>query len=145
MGILDRIRKPKADTTEETKAKKAPAKKKAAAKPAAEAQASEAKVHANTKGNEFSSRHLLRPHVSEKAARLATTGSYVFEVPSSAEKISIKKAVEGLYGVKVVSIRTINTAGKAVTRGRRVSFRADWKKAIVTLKPGQKIDLYEGV
>ncbi len=88
---------------------------------------------------------LVRPHVSEKAAIAADRGMYVFDVPMSAEKVSIKKAVEALYGVKVLSVRTIRHAGKPVYRGKRVSARNAWKKAIVALKPGQKIDLYQGV
>ena len=88
---------------------------------------------------------LVRPHVSEKAAIASDRGTYVFDVPMSAEKVSIKKAVEALYGVKVLSVRTIRHAGKPVYRGKRVSARNAWKKAIVALKPGQKIDLYQGV
>ena len=88
---------------------------------------------------------LRRPHVSEKAARHADSGTYVFDVPVSAEKISIKKAVESLYKVNVTGVRTIRHAGKPVYRGRRAGARQTWKKALVTLKKGQKIDLYEGV
>ncbi|MCA9384403.1 MAG: 50S ribosomal protein L23 [Candidatus Magasanikbacteria bacterium] len=139
MAILDKIRKPKAAvTTEDTKAKRAPAKK---AKSADEgAVASKA-----TQGNALSSRLLRAPRVSEKAARLAEKGTYVFEVAQDAEKISIKRAVESLYGIKVASVRIINVGGKPVKKGRRVSYRSDLKKALVTVKPGQKIDLYEGV
>ncbi|MBM3204482.1 50S ribosomal protein L23 [Candidatus Uhrbacteria bacterium] len=88
---------------------------------------------------------LRRPHVSEKAARLTEAGTYVFDVRVDAEKIAIKKAVESLYKVHVVGIRTIRHAGKPVYRGRRAGARQTWKKALVTLKKGQKIDLYEGV
>lgn len=139
MALLDKIRKPKAAAkTEDTKAKRAPAKK---TEPAAEASV----VSKASKGNDLSSRLLRAPRVSEKAARLAEKGTYVFEVAQDAEKISIKRAVESLYGVKVVSVRIINIGGKPVKKGRRVSYRADLKKALVTVKPGQKIDLYEGV
>mgnify|MGYP000884291394 FL=1 len=139
MALLDKIRKPKAAAkTEDTKAKRAPAKK---TEPAAEASvASKA-----TKGNDLSSRLLRAPRVSDKASRLAEKGTYVFEVAQDAEKISIKRAVESLYGVKVTAVRIINVNGKPVKKGRRVSYRSDLKKALVTLKPGQKIDLYEGV
>ena len=88
---------------------------------------------------------LSHPHVSEKAARLAAQNTYVFDVALNAEKIAIKKAVEGLYHVKVIAVRTIRGSGKPVHRGRRASARSDWKKALVTLAPGQKMDLYEGV
>ncbi|MFO0764887.1 MAG: 50S ribosomal protein L23 [Patescibacteria group bacterium] len=139
MALLDKIRKPKAAAkTEDTKAKRAPAKK--------TEKAAEASVASKaSQGNALSSRLLRAPRVSEKAARLAEKGTYVFEVAQDAEKISIKRAVESLYGVKVASVRIINVNGKPVKKGRRVSYRADLKKALVTVKPGQKIDLYEGV
>jgi large subunit ribosomal protein L23 len=88
---------------------------------------------------------LVRPHVSEKAARLADKGTYVFDVKLNAEKISIRKAVESLYGVNVTDVRIVNLQGKPVQRGRRISRRRDLKKALVTLKKGQTISLYEGV
>lgn len=139
MALLDKIRKPKAAAkTEDTKAKRAPAKK--TEKDAEASVASKA-----SQGNALSSRLLRAPRVSEKAARLAEKGTYVFEVAQDAEKVSIKRAVESLYGVKVASVRIINVSGKPVKKGRRVSYRADLKKALVTVKPGQKIDLYEGV
>ncbi len=96
-------------------------------------------------GNELSFRLLRKPHVSEKAARLVQQGTYVFDVPVTAEKIAIKKAVESLYHVKVVAVRTIRHEGKPVRRGRRITARKAWKKALVTLQQGQKIDIYEGV
>ncbi len=88
---------------------------------------------------------LSRPHVSEKAARLGAQNVYVFDVTLQAEKIAIKRAVESLYHVKVVAVRTIRGLGKPVRRGRRPSARSDWKKALVTIAAGQKIDLYAGV
>ncbi|QQR61366.1 50S ribosomal protein L23 [Candidatus Uhrbacteria bacterium] len=90
-------------------------------------------------------RLLTKPHVSEKAARLADTGTYVFDVPMSAEKVSIRKAVESLYNVHVEGVRIIRVAGKPMRRGKRVSFRRDVKKALVTLKKGETLSLYEGV
>lgn len=89
---------------------------------------------------------LLRtPHVSEKAARLADRGTYVFDVPVHAEKVAIKQAVERAYKVKVASVRTIRGIGKPVSRGRRAGRRASWKKALVTLAKGQTLSIYEGV
>ncbi len=140
MAILDRFRK-KSDAV------KAPA----AAKKAASKKAAEKEAPVAQDANAQSPRMLLAyatleaPHVSEKAARLAESGVYVFQVPVSAEKVAIKKAVEAMYQVKVTGVRTIKVGGKPVFRGRRVSARKDWKKALVTLAPGQKIDLYEGV
>jgi len=145
MGIFDRFRKKtgtKTPSAEKEEAK--PSKELAAVKKAAQAAEEGTAVKASG-GNELTFRLLRRPHVSEKAARLTEHGTYVFDVPVSAEKISIKKAVEALYNVKVTGIRIIRHAGKPVHRGRRPSERKEWKKALVTLKEGQKIDLYEGV
>ena len=76
---------------------------------------------------------------------MAQRGTYVFNVPIEAEKVSIKKAVEALYKVKVSAVRTIRHEGKPTKRGRRAGVRNRWKKALVTLVKGQRIDIYEGV
>lgn len=91
-----------------------------------------------------SPRLLVKPHVSEKAASSAK-GVYVFDVPVSANKVEIRKAVEALYNVKVEAVRTIRGIGKILKRGKITGRRKDWKKAVVTLKKGQTIDVYEGV
>ena len=70
---------------------------------------------------------------------------YVFNVPVSAEKIEIAKAVGALYGVTVEAVRTARGIGKRMVRGKYKGRRNQWKKAYVCVKPGQKIDLYEGV
>lgn len=136
MGIFDRIRKassPPEQKKEEPKKAKAPAVKTVDAVPAA----------AGIGGN--SARLLVTPRVSEKAARLASKGTYVFNVPTSANKVEIAKAVEALYKVSVVSVRTNRGIGKIMNRGRIWGRRVNWKKALVTIKEGQKLDLYEGV
>jgi len=136
MAILDVLKKKPA-------AKKAPAKKE---KKTEEAPAASTTSASATKaGNRLANLVLVRPHVSEKAARLADRGTYVFDVAADAEKVSIRKAVESLYGVNVTDVRIINLSGKPVQRGRRVSRRRDLKKALVTLKKGQTIAIYEGV
>ena len=145
MGIFDRFRKKTGTKTpSDMKEEVKPSKELEAVKQVA-AQAEDASLVKAKGGNELTFRLLRRPHVSEKAARLTEHGTYVFDVPISAEKISIKKAVEGLYNVKVMAVRTIRHAGKPVFRGRRASARSSWKKALVTLKKGDRIDLYEGV
>ncbi|HEU0051149.1 MAG TPA: 50S ribosomal protein L23 [Patescibacteria group bacterium] len=146
MAIFDRFRK-KSGSAKETK-EETPSKELAAVK---KQKASQAETETETTlikaqlGNELSFRLLRRPHVSERAARQTERNVYVFDVPVSAEKISIRKAVESLYKVNVIGVRTIRHAGKPVYRGRRPGVRNAWKKALVTLAPGQKIDLYEGV
>lgn len=96
-------------------------------------------------GRALASSLLRAPHVSEKAARLADRGTYVFDVPVHAEKVAIKQAIEDLYKVKVASVRTIRQQGKTIRRGRISGTRRDGKKAMVTLRPGMRIDIYEGV
>lgn len=88
---------------------------------------------------------LRGPHISEKAAQGTSRGEYVFDVSLDAEKIAIRKAVEALYGVHVESVRTMRLSGKPVLRGRQAGARGDRKKAVVTLKKGETIALYEGV
>ena len=67
------------------------------------------------------------------------------EVEPSANRIEIKKAVEKVFNVRVKSVRTINIQGKIKRRGRIIGKRQDWKKAIITLMPGHRINFFEGV
>lgn len=144
MGILDRLNKKATGSTESTEAKKKAPAKRAAKKADVATEVKSDVVSAKAVPAELLS-VLSRPRVSEKAARLGALNTYVFEVALDAEKIQIKKAVEAIYGVKVAVVRTVRGLGKPVRRGRRPSARSDWKKALVTLVPGQKLDLYEGV
>ena len=68
-----------------------------------------------------------------------------FEVEPIANRVEIKKAVEKIFNVKVKSVRTVNVQGKVKRRGRIVGKRQDWKKAIITLMPGHRINFFEGV
>jgi len=87
---------------------------------------------------------IKRPLFSEKNSRLKEKGNkYVFEVDRNANKIEIKKAIEEIFDVTVLSVNTINVLGKVRRRGRTVGKRPDWKKAIVTLKEGDKIPILE--
>jgi large subunit ribosomal protein L23 len=90
-------------------------------------------------------RVLVRPLITEKATNLATTGKYVFVVSKGANKISVARAVATIYGVKPQAVNILNMEGKRVSRGRIQGQRSDWRKAIVTLKPGETIKIYEGV
>lgn len=135
MSILDRI-------------KKSPAKKTAPAKVKAEKAAPEKTEAVVASGAGLSKTHaftLVKPHVSEKAARLADTGVYVFDVPVDANKVEIRKAVEAQYSVNVIGVRTIRGIGKPVRRGKSFGRRNRWKKALVELKKGQTLNLVEGV
>lgn len=90
---------------------------------------------------------IRRPIVSERAMRLAEEGKYTFEVALAANKIQIKEAVETIFKVDVVKVNTMTLPGKKRRGWRRPIYGSTpkWKKAIVTLKPGQRIEFYEGV
>ena len=84
--------------------------------------------------------------ITEKGTVLRETrNQYHFEVASDANKIEIKRAVETLFSVKVRSVRTQQLHGKVRRQGRYLGRRNDWKKAIVTLMPDQKIELFEQI
>jgi len=83
---------------------------------------------------------LLGPRVSEKAGKLAESGKYVFNVIKAANKVEIKKAVERAYKVNVMLVNILNTKGKTRNSGRIAGRTSGFKKAIVTLKKGQKIE-----
>jgi len=91
---------------------------------------------------------IVRPVVSEKSTVLGEDGKYVFEVAPEANKIQIKAAVEEAFANKKINVATVNilhVPGKTRRRGRSVGRTRSWKKAIVTLKSGQRLDLFEGV
>ncbi len=88
---------------------------------------------------------LLRPTISEKSTRLNAMGQYIFEVSPRSNKIEIKKAIEDVYGVKPAFVAVSVREGKKVRYGKKFGKRHDKKMAIVTLKKGDSLHLYEGV
>jgi large subunit ribosomal protein L23 len=89
---------------------------------------------------------IVKPIVSEKSTgQLEKNGAYTFVVARDANKIEIAKAVETLFGVKVRDVRTMRYLGKQRRLGRFVGRRTSWKKAIVSLRPGDTIEIFEGV
>jgi len=89
---------------------------------------------------------LKRPLITEKATlQKGTANAVCFEVDRRAKKKQIQEAVEKLFKVKVVEVRTMNVSGKVKRRGRTVGLRPGWKKAVVTLSAGDKIEFFEGV
>ena len=88
---------------------------------------------------------LRRPVVTEKSTLLQEENRYVFEVAPSATKLEIKDAGETAFGVSVKKVRTMNVRGKKKRFGPRFSQLRSWKKAIVTVSPGDSITLFEGV
>ena len=87
---------------------------------------------------------LRRPLITEKSTTLQIEGKYAFEVDKRATKPQIKQAVEKAFDVKVTAVNIIMNPGKTRRLGRRELPAHPWKKAIVTLQPGDSIELFEG-
>ena len=88
---------------------------------------------------------IVRPLMTEKSMRLKEEQNTVtFQVHPDANKVEIRQAVEAVFNVKVADVRTASFEGKLKRMGRHQGRRADWKKAIVKLQPGHKIELVEG-
>lgn len=89
---------------------------------------------------------IKRPLFTEKGSAMKEAeNKLLFEVFTSANKAEIKRAVEDIFKVKVDKVATMSVRGKIKAQGRFKGKRADWKKAIVTLKQGENLDLIEGV
>ena len=92
---------------------------------------------------------ILRPVISEKSMDASQAGKYTFAVHDDANKIQIKAAVEELFKVSVISVNVISTKAKqrqgGIRRSRVPGWTKAWRKAVVTLAPGQKIEFFEGV
>ncbi len=88
---------------------------------------------------------LLRPLVTEKTTVLTGLDKYVFEVDIRANKNQIKEAVQIAFSVRVEEVNTMVMKGKPKRFGRKITKRPDWKKAVVTLVQGDKIELFEGI
>ncbi len=89
---------------------------------------------------------ILKPLLSEKGTRLKEEGNqYLFRVAKNANKVEIKRAIEQLFKVKVLEVRTLHVRGKVKRLGRFQGRQPAWKKAVATLKAGESIELYEGV
>jgi large subunit ribosomal protein L23 len=88
---------------------------------------------------------LVKPLVTEKASFLGQFGQYVFEVAPRANKTEIAKAIWHAYGVQPESVNLVKMRGRAVRYGKTLGVTKKRKKAIITLKPGDKIEIHEGV
>jgi large subunit ribosomal protein L23 len=131
MSILDRIRQ--TDTTDTTP-KAAPKTAKVVAKPSTPAKLAAPVSYATV---------LVRPMVTEKAARLNSLNQYVFEIARGANKIMVARAVEKQFGIKPVSVNILNRLGKTRVRGRITGKTKKLRKAIVTLPAGKTITAAE--
>jgi large subunit ribosomal protein L23 len=88
---------------------------------------------------------IRRPLVTEKGTYLAAENKYALQVDPLANKTQIRQAVEKTFNVRVLAVNVMNVRGKQRRWGRRTTLRPSWKKAIVTLAPGDKIELFEGM
>ena len=88
---------------------------------------------------------LKRPLITEKNATLQANGKYVFEVGGRANKMQIKSAVEEAFKVTVTAVNVVTMHSEEKRVGRRIVVSSPWKKAIVTLKAGDKIELFESL
>ena len=89
---------------------------------------------------------IKRPLITEKTnIQKESYNQITFEVDRRANRVEVKRAVENIFNVRVASVRTLQVKGKLKRRGRILGKRRDWKKAIVKLMPGERIDFFEGV
>ena len=90
-------------------------------------------------------RVLVKPTITEKSTLLQESGKYTFQVAKEANKVEVKQAVETNFDVKVLDVNITKLRGKQKRYGPRFSKQPDIKKAVVTLKPGDRISLVEGL
>jgi large subunit ribosomal protein L23 len=97
----------------------------------------------------MSSEIVLMPVISEKSMDETQRGKYTFRVHTNANKLQVKEAIEDLFKVDVIDVNVSTTKSKEKSRnrkrGRQVGWTSPWKKAVVTLAAGQKIEFFEGV
>ncbi len=89
---------------------------------------------------------IRRPLITEKTnIQKESYNQITFEVDRNANRVEIKRAIQDIFNVKVASVKTMQVKGKTKQRGRIIGKRRDWKKAIVKLMPGERIDFFDGV
>jgi large subunit ribosomal protein L23 len=145
MALLDFLKNK--DDAEEAKKGTKKTSKASVAKPKKVEQTSDVKkseptsVKAQIGKGKFSYEAIKKPHISEKATYLSEKDQYIFEISPNYNKNEIKKSVEGIYGVDVLSVNVIKIPAKKRRLGRTEGFRKAYKKAVVTIKNGQKIEI----
>ncbi|MEA2064773.1 MAG: 50S ribosomal protein L23 [Patescibacteria group bacterium] len=155
MGILDKFKKKnivgkkdEAVAKKDEKQKKVVIKKDAEKSEKKDKKINKSAVASKTKIGKSSGcayRVLVNPRITEKITDLGVFDKYGFVVANNANKIEVKKAIQEVYGVKPIVVNIMNIKGKKVRSGRVSGRRKDWRKAIVTLKKGEKIEVYQGV
>lgn len=88
---------------------------------------------------------IIKPVVTEKSVDLMQENKYCFKAAKDANKIEIKNAIEEIFKVTVVNVNTVNVHGKMKRMGRTQGMTASWKKAVVTLREGDSIEVFEGL
>jgi len=96
-----------------------------------------------TQDSKIAYKILIEPWITEESTRQAELNKYVFRVSERADKKQIERSIEGVYSVKVVSVNTISIPKKPRYRGNKLGWKSGYKKAIVTVKEGDKIDIFE--
>ena len=95
--------------------------------------------------SELAARILIEPWITEKAHEEMAANKYIFRIAGKANKKNVKKSIEQLYGVGVIKINIINIPAKKRKFGAKTGWKSGYKKAMITLKEGDKIELFEGV
>lgn len=91
-------------------------------------------------------RIIRKPLITEKGTKQKEQANqYAFEIDRTANKVMVRNAVEKIFKVKVLSVAVMNMKGKRRRVGKNLGKKADWKKAIVRLAPGEKIEFFEGI
>ena len=145
MALLDFLNKKKdsekAKSLKDSKAKpEKKADKVALVKPKETSTLPEAKKY--SKESDFSYEVVREPHISEKSTNLSQENKYVFKIYKNSNKLEIKKAIEGTYGVNVTAVNIIKIPKKKRRLGKTEGFRKSYSKAVITIKEGQRIEIY---
>lgn len=143
MGIFDIFKKEKVKKPKEIKKIKKPPKVKVEKKPKLPKKIKPeiSRPKSKAKISKIVYQVFKSPHVTEKATDLVNNRQYIFKVWSKANKIEIKKAIESLYGVDVMSVKIIKISKKRRRLGKITGWRKGYKKAIIKIKEGQKIEV----
>lgn len=131
MSILDRIKGKKKSVTKDTEQ---PKKAAPALAPRAASKKALSVMAADT---------ILAPLVTEKTARLADSGVYVFRVPVFANRVAVRQAFSEMYGVRPTKVNIVLVHGKENRFGQVLSRQSDWKKALVSVPAGSRVDVFE--
>lgn len=142
MAIFDFFKKRKKEQEIKTKEQQKIAEKKEELKEKFKNKVGEQKSRTRVLTGEYPAWKVLKePHITEKAANLVQDNEYVFKIYPAANKLQVKKAVQSLYKVKVEGVRIVRIPRKKKRLGRFEGWRKSYKKAIVKLAPGEKIEI----